>query len=397
MVTEDPLRRYQIMEPLGSGRQGHTFRAVDRDTHRQVAIKVISLRSLTDGWKTYDLFEREVAVLKSLEHPGIPRFIDSYASEKTGDFFLVMELIDGTPLSDYVAGKRRLPNSQLEGLLRQVLDILEYLHGLAPAVIHRDIKPANLVVDGRGLVHLVDFGGVRRAISPEGGSTVIGTFGYMAPEQLYGQATSATDIYALGATFAALIAGVEAEQLPHEGLRIDVAAISAPPGLAEVLPKMLEPEPSQRLETVADVRRALDQAARTRGAQPPREARRRGPTSAAAAPEAEVSEQTALAIPDAAKELARLEGPLSVLVWIITALGSGILLFAEVALLPILFQLIKAISQSRHHRSAEIDYKKTLGAVRHSRRTLTYIADETRPDRSRSKTSPRASSKNPSR
>jgi eukaryotic-like serine/threonine-protein kinase len=78
------LRRYQLMEPLGEGGHGRTFRGIDRQTGREVAIKVLSIKGAGD-WKPFDLFEREVAILETLNHPGIPRFVDSYASEESGD------------------------------------------------------------------------------------------------------------------------------------------------------------------------------------------------------------------------------------------------------------------------------------------------------------------------
>ena len=254
--SDDPLKRYQIMGPLGRGGSGRTFRAVDRELQREVAVKVISLRDLED-WKRFDLFEREAKVLGTLDHPGIPRYIDRYSSEASGDYFLVMELVEGTPLNKHIAEGRRRSAKELRDLLDQGLEILEYLHGLSPPVIHRDIKPANFLLDHKGRLHLVDFGGVRLAARTEGNSTMIGSFGYMAPEQLHGEATPATDLYALGATITALHAGVEADQLPHDGLHIDLPALELPPALAPVLKQMLEPNPKQRVQSVAALKALL--------------------------------------------------------------------------------------------------------------------------------------------
>ena len=108
-------------------------------------------------------------------------------------------------------------------MLVRCLEILDYLHTRTPSVVHRDIKPSNIVrAPNDGRCSLVDFGGVLDAAREKGGSTIVGTFGYMAPEQLHGQAVPATDIYALGATIVALAGGIEPEDVPRKGLRMDL-------------------------------------------------------------------------------------------------------------------------------------------------------------------------------
>src|SRR5690606_2812799 len=97
-VPAEGLQRYQIMESLGFGSQGHTYRAVDRQTRAEVAIKVLSLKGASE-WKAFELFEREAKVLAGLRHPGIPRYLDYFASEDRGDYFLVMELVEGASLA----------------------------------------------------------------------------------------------------------------------------------------------------------------------------------------------------------------------------------------------------------------------------------------------------------
>src|SRR5690606_33941626 len=151
--------------------------------------------------------EREAEVLSGLRHPGIPRYRDYFASEESGDYFLVMDRVEGRTLSKELGKPGSFDETRLRALMLGLLDILEYLHGRSPPVIHRDIKPANVIVDEQGRAHLVDFGGVRVATRLDGGSTVVGTFGYMAPEQLHGDAGPAVDLYALGATIVALATG----------------------------------------------------------------------------------------------------------------------------------------------------------------------------------------------
>ena len=218
-------------------------------------MKVIQLREV--GWKAFDLFERECRVLRALDHPAIPRYLDTFAIEEKGRYFLVMELVEGTPLRELVMRGELRSEPQLWNLLHQALTVLEYLHGLHPPVIHRDIKPANLIRRADGRLALVDFGGVRTALRPDGGSTVIGTFGYMAPEQLHGEATPATDLYGLGATLAALASGMEADKIPRRGLRVDLAAVMPSSPLRDLLTRLLEPDPTHRPGSVAAVRELL--------------------------------------------------------------------------------------------------------------------------------------------
>jgi serine/threonine protein kinase len=369
---DDPLQRYQVMDPLGRGGGGRTYRAIDRATGREVAVKVLSLRDTGGDWKRFDLFEREVAVLKTLDHPGIPRYVDSYASEPTGDYFLVMELVNGHPLSRRIAQQQRLDGATLRDVLGQALGILEYLHGLSPPVIHRDIKPANLLLDVTGRLHLVDFGGVRKASQVEGNTTVIGTFGYMAPEQLHGESRPASDLYSLGATIVALHAGAEADRLPHDGLSIDIDALALPPALAPALRRMLEPDPKQRVRSVAEVRRLLlDTAKASAGTASPT-------TPAVRAPQGTPARR------DDLRGLANVPAPLSVLVWLFSALATGALTVFQVVVLPLVFQIARYFSRNApapRRQRLDDDLQRFERSVGEARRSLAHVATHTHPIR----------------
>ena len=339
------LQRYQIMEPLGSGSQGHTFRAIDRTRDERVAVKVLSLSRMGGNWKAFDLFEREAKVLASLDHPGIPHYRDYFASETSGDYFLVMDLIEGRTLAQQM-GPGAFDEARLRRVMIGVLDILAYLHERTPPVIHRDIKPANVIVSGSGAserVHLVDFGGVRLAAQRDGGSTMIGTLGYMAPEQLHGNAGPAVDLYALGATIAALATATPADELPHRGLSVDLEALVVPEGLRPVLEGWLRPDPRERVSSVAEARRLLEGtssgARRERGEAPP-------PPS------------TALAVPGLVRELADTPKPMSILVWMVSLFGAAGLIVFEYALLPIIYLILRALADNKRKRGEAIDDKR---------------------------------------
>jgi serine/threonine protein kinase len=251
--------RWRLGARMGAGAQARTYRARDDKSRdgRVVVIKQFELKSKESNWKNFDLFEREVRVLKSLRHPGIPRFIESFESEP-GVFNLVIEKMSGATLRS-IATKARFTGKDLRDILARVLELLDYIHHHDPPVIHRDIKPANLLRDAKGNIALVDFGGVRDALRESGGSTIVGTFGYMAPEQLHGQATPATDIYGLGATIVALAGKVEPENVPRKGLRMDLRRHlkDLDDELIEVLEAMTEPDPDLRPQSARDVSRLL--------------------------------------------------------------------------------------------------------------------------------------------
>jgi hypothetical protein len=120
-------------------------------------------------------------------------------------------------------------------------------------VVHRDVKPSNVVRRPDGSYVFVDFGAVSESLFRRGSSTIVGTMGYMAPEQLQGRALPTSDVYAVGATALAALTGAEPETLPHKGLRVDVRAAlggRASPELVASLERMLEPDPDVRAATI---------------------------------------------------------------------------------------------------------------------------------------------------
>jgi serine/threonine protein kinase len=256
MAFDGPLigGRYRLGPQLGRGSQGEIFLARDDKAKgadpREVIVKRLTPRGT---WKSFELFEREAKVLAQLRHPGVPRHLATI-EEPPGTFNLVMQRAPGENLRD-LTKRRRLSQLELRDILIRCLEIIDYLHTRTPPVVHRDLKPSNIVRAPDGKIALVDFGGVLDAARERGGSTIVGTFGYMAPEQLHGQAVPATDIYALGATIVALAGGVEPEDVPRKGLRMDLdrhlPAMDA--GLRRALAAMTDPDPDKRPQRARDV------------------------------------------------------------------------------------------------------------------------------------------------
>lgn len=262
-VATTGLERYQIMQPLGSGAQASTFRAIDRQSEREVAVKAFRLKGAA-SWRAFDRFERECAVLARLSHPGIPSFLDHFAHEESGDYFLVMELIEGQSLRQYMESGAKLEPGLALHLLRQGLSILGYLHAQEPPILHRDINPSNLMLDSAGALKLVDFGAALPTAQNQGQSTVtmMGTPGYIAPEQSIGQAQPRSDLYALGVSIVAAMTATSGERLPRKGLEVDLDQCVPQGPLFDFLAGCIAADPQARFETAARAYDALPSAPR---------------------------------------------------------------------------------------------------------------------------------------
>jgi serine/threonine protein kinase len=262
--VSDPVliaERYEVIRPLGQGAFAHTLLARDVRLHRDVALKVLHPRSAAD-LKAYELFEREAAVLRELRHPGVPAIHAAFRAPWNGAeaAFLVMEYIEGSSIAELIEQRRHLAVDGILHLFVELLGVLDYLHTRVPPVLHRDIKPANLIVRPEGSPALVDFGAVRNVFRgpDEGGSTVVGTYGYMPYEQYMGQASPSSDLYALAATFLHLVTGRAPPQFMSGEGRIEVPS-TLPCGepLRGVLVRMLAPSPADRYQSARDARAAL--------------------------------------------------------------------------------------------------------------------------------------------
>lgn len=258
--------RYVIRGLLGEGAQGTTYDAVDEAEGRAVAIKAFDVRG-AKSWKDVELAEREARVLATLDHPLVPKYFDRF--EENDTLFLVMEKIEGETLDHIRQREGALSETEVRRFLACADRAMTYLHGRGAPVIHRDVKPRNVVRRADGSYVFVDFGAVAELVVRRGASTVVGTLGYMAPEQLQGRASPATDVYAVGATALAALTGADPDTLPHQGLRVDVRGVLAgrvsEPMIA-TLERMLEPDPDRRARSVAE---ALDGGSALASAPPP--------------------------------------------------------------------------------------------------------------------------------
>jgi serine/threonine protein kinase len=258
--------RYQCDRRLGKQAGRQTLLARDLKTQQQVVVKLLSFSS-DFNWEDLKLFEREVETLKSLSHPAIPQYLDSFEIDTPNrkGFALVQTYIEAKSLQEYLSDGRTFSESEVKQLATALLDILAYLHQRQPPVIHRDIKPSNILLKNRsgnsvGEVYLVDFGAVQTLATQQGKTvTVVGTYGYMPPEQFGGRAVPASDLYGLGATLIALITKQHPADLPQKDLQLEFEQFTQlSPAFTNWLKWMTHPSLERRPASVQIAKEVLE-------------------------------------------------------------------------------------------------------------------------------------------
>jgi pimeloyl-ACP methyl ester carboxylesterase len=270
--TADPgetVGSYEILEQLGSGGMGVVFRAIDRRLHRPVALKFLP-ESVGADEQLRQRFLQEAKAAASLDHTNICT-IFGIEQAPDGRLFLVMPFYDGETLQRRIR-RGPLPVPEALDYARQIAEGLGHAH--AAGIVHRDIKPANVTITRDGRVKILDFGIAKVAdASLTRTGMVLGTLAYMSPEQAAGekQVDHRTDLWALGVvlyemlagrrpfaqdTIAALFNAVQAlEPVPLRELRPDV-----PPGVEEVVTRLLQKERERRFPDMAALLAALEAA-----------------------------------------------------------------------------------------------------------------------------------------
>jgi hypothetical protein len=266
MIGELLNQRYKIQSILGQQAGRKTFLALDRHTHGLVVVKLLLFNPEFE-WDDLKLFEREARVLQAIDHPAIPQFLDCFELElpHAKGVALVQSYIEARSLSDSLQGGRSFSEAEIKQLARELLAILHYLHSRHPPIVHRDLKPSNILLGDRsgsqlGSVYLVDFGSVQNLTAREGRTiTVVGTYGYMPPEQFGGRTVPASDLYSLGATLIALLTGTHPADLPAIDGRLQFEELSAiSPAFARWLRKLVEPSLDRRFPSARAALSALE-------------------------------------------------------------------------------------------------------------------------------------------
>lgn len=271
----DRIGPYEIGSIIASGGMGDVYRARDTTLGRDVALKLLPDAFLTDPDRVAR-FRREARTLASLNHPHIATIHG--LEDVDGVWALVLELIPGPTLADRIAAGP-LPIDQVLHIAHQLVDALDAAH--QAGIVHRDLKPANVKLREDGIVKVLDFG-LAKAIEPSRPSSneaksgqhvathvgvVLGTAGYMSPEQAHGDAVDKrTDIWAFGCVLFEMLTGRKPFGAATNGaaprdLRHDPDWDGLPPALRRLLRRCLEPDRARRLADIADARFDLTDAA----------------------------------------------------------------------------------------------------------------------------------------
>lgn len=247
-------RRYFITRVIKAGGQGSVYEGIDQQGN------VYAIKEMIDNFADQDerdegikRFNAEANLLQSLHHPRIPRVYSHFTDESR--HYLTMDLIQGKDMEDIIEHQGALSEAQVLAWADQICDVLGYLHD--QGLIYRDVKPSNVMIETDGNVKLIDFG-IAKVFTPNQRGTLIGTPGYAPPEQYQGLATTASDIYALGATLHHMLTGRDPTQhTPFSFEPVRTLQLNISERTNQAIQKALSMQPDDRFATVAEFRAML--------------------------------------------------------------------------------------------------------------------------------------------
>ncbi len=273
MAVEEIAGRYRLEGRLGFGGMSTVHLALDMRLERQVAVKLLA-EHLADDPAFVSRFQREAQAAARLVHPNVVQVFDSGRDERTDQYFIVMEYIEGSSCAEILRDDGWVEVPEAIAIIGQACEGLHYAH--RHGVVHRDVKPGNLLRAREGEVKLADFGiakATEQSSITQVGS-VLGTAAYLAPEQARGEeAGPKADLYALGVVTYQLISGrlpYEASSLTELALKqqqeepptLDTLVAAVGPELADAVAVALALDPRERYSTAREMGRALSDGAK---------------------------------------------------------------------------------------------------------------------------------------
>lgn len=269
MIGTVLLGRYQVKALIGRGGMGNVYMARDQHTNEQIAVKHLKPEFVSDNSEIVERFRREAEILRELDHPNIVNIREAIFEDDS--YFIIMDYIEGGSLDTLIAQHAPLSINRILEIGLGIADALTRAHHLK--IIHRDIKPANILLDNNGVPLLTDFGvahiGGRTRMTEVG--SIIGTYAYLSPEACNGdEPDERADIWSFGVVLFELLTGrrpflgdkpatiitqILVEDVP------DIAELrpETPPGLIDLLERMLQKDPSDRISSVRRIGTELEE------------------------------------------------------------------------------------------------------------------------------------------
>jgi len=254
--------RYEVIAKIGTGGMADVYKAIDTVLDRPVAIKVLH-RYFAEDEDFVSRFKREAQAAAGLNHPNIVNIYDW--GNQDGTYFIVMELLEGQNLKQYMASKGIIPPAEAMGITKKVLSALNFAH--KHNIVHRDIKPHNIILTNSGEVKVTDFGIARAGTSKMTQTgTILGTAHYLSPEQARGQNVGvSSDIYSMGVVLYEMVTG----KMPFDGENPVAIALKhvhefptkpgelnpdIPEELQTIIAKAMAKSPEARYQSAAEMR-----------------------------------------------------------------------------------------------------------------------------------------------
>ena len=259
--------RYEILEKIGTGGMAEVFKGKDHKLNRYVAVKVLK-EEFRDNDGFVKKFKEEAQAAAGLAHPNIVNVYD--VGDENGIYYIVMELVEGITLKNYIERKGRLTIKEATSIAIQVSAGLEVAHN--NHIVHRDIKPQNIIISREGKVKVTDFGIAKATTSQTTTSSAMGSVHYASPEQARGgYVDHRSDIYSLGIVMYVMVTG----RVPFDGETAVTVAVKhlqeqmVPPSeycpeipysLEQIIKKCTEKSPDRRYQDIGDLMADLKQS-----------------------------------------------------------------------------------------------------------------------------------------